>query len=95
MVNEPFLITWDNTFYKARQKILESFPKKNYWYIYTPAKLADRISLQNFQLNPTSINNNIVSLTESNFNIGSKTSFIDLLSSIFTKEDFVRCRNST
>jgi hypothetical protein len=87
MPDEPFLITWDNSFYGARKKVLERFSKRGYWYIYTPSKFADRISLQNFQLNPTSINNNIVSLTESSFNTSSKTSFIDLLSGIFTKED--------
>lgn len=87
MVNEPFLITWDNTFYQARKRVLERYTARGYWYIYTPAKFADRISLQNFQLNPTSINNNIVSITESSFNTASKTSFIDLLSSIFTKDD--------
>lgn len=87
MPDEPFLITWDYSFYAARKRVLERFSNRGYWYIYTPSKFADRISLQNFQLNPTSINNNIVSLTESSFNTSSKTSFIDLLSGIFTKED--------
>ena len=86
-VNEPFLITWDKSFYAARKRILEKYPYRGYWYIYTPAKYADRLSLQNFQLNPTSINNNIVSLTESNFNNSSKTSFIDIMSSLFKAED--------
>ncbi|MDP1814623.1 MAG: hypothetical protein Q8K92_09275 [Leadbetterella sp.] len=87
IVNEPFLITWDKSFYAARKRILEKYSHRNYWYIYTPAKYADRLSLQNFQLNPTAISNNIVSLTESSFNNASKTSFIDIMSSLFKSED--------
>lgn len=86
-INEPFLITWDKSFYPARKRILERYLHRGYWYIYTPSKYANRLSLQNFQLNPSSINNNIVSLTESNFNNSSKTSFIDIMSSLFNVDD--------
>ena len=85
--NEPFLITWDNTFYEARKRVLDKYPTKSYWYIYTPSKFSDRISLQNFQLNPVAINNTIVSITESVFNTISNTKFIDLMSTLFNKED--------
>ncbi|MEI9912800.1 MAG: hypothetical protein WDO71_26030 [Bacteroidota bacterium] len=88
MINEPFLISWDKSFFNARKKILSKYPNRTYWYIYTPARFADRVSLQNFQLNPTAINNNIVSLTESNFNVSSSTSFVDLMSSIFDSEAY-------
>jgi hypothetical protein len=85
--SEPFLITWDNTFYEARKRVLQKFPEMGYWYIYTPSKFSDRISLQNFQLNPRAINNTIVSITESVFNTISTTKFIDLMSTLFNKED--------
>lgn len=92
ITNEPFLITWDKSFYNARKFVLKKYSSRSYWYIYTPSKFADRLSLQNFQLNPTAINNNIVSLTESNFNINSGTSFIDLMSSIFDSEDLTHVK---
>ncbi len=92
MINEPFLISWDKSFFNARKKILSKYPNRTYWYIYTPARFADRVSLQNFQLNPTAINNNIVSLTESNFNVSSSTSFVDLMSSIFDSEDIANVK---
>ncbi|MBS1587530.1 MAG: hypothetical protein JSS82_18500 [Bacteroidetes bacterium] len=87
-VNEAFLITWDNVFYSFRKRILEKFKNLCYWYIYSPSKYADKLSLMNFKLNPTAINQNIVSIAESSFNHYSKTiSFIDLMSSLFNKED--------
>lgn len=86
--NNPFLITWDNTFYPIRKQILSAFNRLSYWYIYTPSKLVDRLSIMNFKLNPASINYNIISITESNFNYNSKTiSFFDLMSTLFNKED--------
>lgn len=92
IMNEPFLITWDKTFFNARKMILKKYTNRTYWYIYTPAKFADRLSLQNFQLNPTAINNNIVSLTESSFNVSSTTTFVDLMSSIFNTQDLTNVK---
>ena len=86
---EPYLITWDSAFYSIRQK-LTSMPNNEYsfWYIYSPLKFVDRISVMNFNLNPDSINLNIVALTETNFNYSSKNaSFLDVISSFFNKDD--------
>ena len=89
LYQEPYLITWDSAFYSIRQK-LTNMPNNEYffWYIYSPLKFVDRISVMNFNLNPDSINLNIVALTESNFNYSSKNaSFLDVISSFFNKED--------
>jgi hypothetical protein len=60
----------------------------SFWYIYSPLKFVDRISVMNFNLNPDSINLNIVALTETNFNYSSKNaSFLDVISSFFNKDD--------
>ncbi len=88
--NEPVLITWDKTFYGARKYVVENLPSKGFWYIYSPSKYADRLSVQNFQLNPKAINNNLVSLTELNFNTSSKTTFIDMMSNLFNAEDLTK-----
>ena len=87
-INEAFLVTWDTLFYTIRKEILEKIKPYSYWYIYTPSKIADRISLQHFKLNPRAINQNIISITESNFNLSSTTTtFIDLMSTLFNKSD--------
>ena len=86
---EPYLISWDSAFYSIRHK-LTNMPNNEYsfWYIYSPLKFVDRISVMNFNLNPDSINLNIIALTESNFNYSSKNaSFLDVISSFFNKED--------
>jgi hypothetical protein len=43
-VNEPFLITWDSAFYEFR-KALKNYPGYSYWYIYSPLKFVDRLSV--------------------------------------------------
>lgn len=87
--NEPYLITWDSAFYSIRHKLTNMLNNEySFWYIYSPLKFVDRISVMNFNLNPDSINLNIIALTESNFNYSSKTtSFLDVISSFFNKED--------
>lgn len=87
-IEEPFLVTWDSAFYKFRKALLDKHKELSYWYIYSPLKVVDRFSVMNFQLNPQSINLNIVALTETNFNYSTKTSFfIDIISSFFNKGD--------
>lgn len=87
-IEEPFLVTWDSAFYKFRKALLRKYNEFSYWYIYSPLKVVDRFSVMNFQLNPQSINLNIVALTETNFNYSTKTSsFIDIISSFFNKGD--------
>jgi hypothetical protein len=87
-LNEPFLVTWDYAFYPFLKQLLERHKEFTYWYIYSPLKIVDRFSVMNFNLNPKSINQNIIALTESNFNYSTKTSsFLDVVSSFFNKSD--------
>ncbi|WP_162126085.1 hypothetical protein [Flavobacterium phycosphaerae] len=88
-IDEPYLVTWDTTFQSIRKTILsEPLNGASFWYIYSPMKLVDRLSVMNFNLKPESINSNIIALTETNFNLsGRKSSFIDVISSFFNKED--------
>lgn len=86
--NEPFLVTWDSAFYSFRKELLANHKELSYWYIYTPLKVVDRLSVMNFQLNPRSISLNIIALTESNFNYSSKNAtFLDVLSGFFSTKD--------
>lgn len=88
-IDEPYLVTWDTSFHAVRKKILgDPTYGASFWYIYSPMKLVDRLSVMNFTLNPESINFNIIALTETNFNYTSKSSsFLDVISSFFNKED--------
>lgn len=89
--SEPFLVTWDKLFYDVRKSIGNAKYQNyqfDYWYIYSPAKLADRLSIMNFKLNPKSIDHNIISLTETTFNTINKSgTFLDILSTFFDKKN--------
>lgn len=88
-IDEPFLVTWDSTFHMLRKSVL-SDPTfgASYWYIYSPTKLVDRLCMMNFNLNPKSINSNIIALTENNFNYSGRTSsFIDVVSTFFNTDN--------
>lgn len=87
-VNEPFLLTWDSAFYDFRKTLLGKHKKFTYWYIYSPLKFIDRLSVMNFKIAPSSITHNVVALAETNFNYSTKTnSFFDVISDFFNQED--------
>lgn len=94
--SDPFLVTWDKSFYEFRRALLNPKYQNHqfkYWFIYTPAKLADRLSLMNFKVNPKSIDYNIISLTESNFNLINKTgTFLDTLSTFFSTKNITQIK---
>ena len=91
--NEPFLITWDYSFQPFRKEMFKNSPKDfSYWYIYSPSKFIDRMSVMNFNLNPSSINLNIIAITENSFNISAKTPFIDVINSFFNNEDISKSK---
>jgi hypothetical protein len=83
---EPFLITWDTSFFEVRK----SFRKfgLNYWYLYPPLKFANTISVINLKIDSKVINYNIISLVEENFNLSNESiSFIDLISELFNDKN--------
>ncbi|WP_437395053.1 hypothetical protein [Flagellimonas lutimaris] len=88
VLNEPFLITWDSAFYNFRKTLLKKYRQLSYWYIYSPLKFIDRLSVMNFKLSSDSITHNIVALAETNFNYSTKTnSFFDVISTFFNKKE--------
>ena len=79
--NEPYLITWDFSLYKYRHHILGKNTNSLFWYIYTPLKFANRLSVMNFKPDSTAITYDLINVAEYNYNISStKRSFIDTLS---------------
>lgn len=87
-LNEPFLITWDSAFYSFRKALSRKYKKLSFWYIYSPLKFVDRLSILNFKISPKSVTSNVIALAETNFNYSNKTnSFFDVISTLFNKED--------
>ena len=85
---EPFLITWDQTFYKFRKDMNKRFSELGDWYIYTPLKFANTLSVLNFKIDANAINYNIVSIVEDRFNLSNDNiSFMDLLNSFYSDKD--------
>lgn len=88
LLDEPFFITWDSTFYTFRKKFLNKFKGRSYFYIYTPMKFANRLSVMNLKINTACINYDIISWAENNFKYSNESiSFIDTLSSFFRSDD--------
>ncbi|MDD4157733.1 MAG: hypothetical protein PHY08_14310 [Candidatus Cloacimonetes bacterium] len=86
LFDEPFLITWDSSFYQMRKLFTKKYRDFSYWYIYTPMKFANRLSVMRLKLDTSAMNYNIISLAETNFNLSNESlSFVDTLSAFFNK----------
>lgn len=80
---EPYFITWDTSFYEAR-KNFRKFKELSYWYLMSPMKFSDTISVIDMKINSEALNYNIISMVEDNFNLSNDSiSFLDLLNSFF------------
>jgi hypothetical protein len=78
---EPYFITWDTSFFEARKRLMK-FNELSFWYLMSPLKFANTISVIDFKINSEALNYNILSMIEDNFNLSSQTiSFLDLLNS--------------
>lgn len=79
----PYLVTWDSSAYPAREDIFKDYSRGKF-YLYTPYKLANRLSLSSFKLNAQKLSREIISLINPSFETSSGSiSFIDMISSIF------------
>ena len=66
----------------------EHFSELGEWYIYTPLKFANTLSVLNFKIDAKAINYNIVSIAEDRFNLSNDSiSFMDLLNSFYLDKD--------
>lgn len=81
---EPYLATWDTTFYDFRKRLLKlSTSSYSFFYIYNPSRLINKISLENFRLNSEIITNDIFAYADANYNISSKVrTLIDMIAPI-------------
>lgn len=81
LADEPFFITCDSALYSYRQSYIGRYPKRLYWYIYTPLKFANRLSVMNFKPDSSALTLDLINVAEANFNssTSNKKSFIDIL----------------
>ncbi len=84
---EPYVISWDYQFYNLRNVLRDNTKDYNPWFVYTPQKFIEKIQLGSFKIKPESINETILSIVESDFNSGSNRNFLDVISTIFNKEN--------
>ena len=85
--NTPYLITTDTSFVGIRNKMVDKFKDLSYWYVYTPQKISETLSLIEFKVEPDMIDDNIISLAESNFNTSNDSiSFIDILNTFIDEK---------
>ena len=88
LLDEPFFITWDSTIDTFRKEFLHKLKGRSYFYIYTPMKFANRLSVMNLKINASCINYDIISLAENNFKYSNDSiSFMDTLSAFFKRGD--------
>ena len=78
-----YLITWDKSFYKVR-KSFAKFKELNEWYIYSPQKFANTLSVVNFKVDVTTLNNSVLSIMNDINSGNEQPSVIDLLNSLFS-----------
>ena len=85
----PYIVTHDSLFMSVRDRFAEKFQDTlAFWNVSSPQKISEMLSLMDFKVDPQLIDENIISLTESNFNTSNDTiSFIDLLNTIVDQKD--------
>lgn len=91
----PYLVTWDSSSYPARQLLFKDFSHGRF-FLYTPYKLANRLSLLSFRLNAQNLSREIISLINPSFETSSGSiSFIDMISSLFPNRDIPEGKMAT
>ncbi len=91
VTDAPFLVTWDNTFAKCLEKYSEKRELsriKGNWYVYSPSMMADRLSLATLELDPESVNYDVIRHAEGFYYNGQ--SFLDLLVKLVNPENNTR-----
>jgi hypothetical protein len=69
---DPTLLTWDGVFADFRKKYFQLHPKKPYWHLFRPSKFLDHNSLLSFKINSEAISNDLMSITQDEFDLKNK-----------------------
>lgn len=86
---EPYLATWDESFFALRATMLAD-PKYHYTYFYVqnPSKLANKFAIESFNIDVSCISNDIFMYAEKEYQITTKVrNLIDLISQVLKSRD--------
>lgn len=87
-----YFSTWDITLYQLRDKLMEKNDKK-YFPIYNPAKLSNKIALENFNIDSSAITNDIFVYADKTFGISNKVkSLLEIIAPIFGNKNIKKCK---
>lgn len=84
-----YLITWDTTIHLLRDKVLseDEHLKYSYCFICNPAKLSNRIALENFNIDGSALTNDIFAYADKRYDISNRVKSLLELIAPFLKGD--------
>lgn len=92
-----YLVTWDKTLYKLRDKLIDKFHSKypyEYFYIVQPSKLVNKLSLANFKINNTQLDSSVLAYADKYFSTSSKIKgLLDYIAPLFNSNSEVEKSN--
>ena len=87
--SDCYLTTWDTTIYLLRDKILYDYDCRTYSYfnICNPARLSNKIALENFNIDESALTNDIFAYADKRYDISNRVkSLLELLAPFFKKD---------
>lgn len=92
-----YLVTWDKTLYKLRDKLIAKFHSKypyEYFYIVQPSKLVNKLSLANFKINNSQLDSSVLAYADKYFSTSSKIKgLLDYIAPLFNSNSEVEKSN--
>jgi len=90
---DPIFCTWDLSLMRVRKAYFEKFPGCTKWYMFTPTRLMDHISMMNFQIKPGTVSNEILTILDQDFSFQQMThTLLDSVAVIINTENVVGLR---
>lgn len=85
--SDCYLTTWDTTLITLRDKIRQEEPKYKYFNIQNPAKLSNKIALENFNIDNSALTNDIFAYADKKYDISNKVkSLLELIAPILAEK---------
>lgn len=90
---DPIFCTWDISLMKVRKVYFEKYPGCTKWYMFTPTRLMDHISMMNFQIKPGTVSNEVLTILDQDFSFQQMThTLLDSMATIINAENVVGLR---
>lgn len=85
---DNYIATWDTTIHLLRNAVLETFEdvRFQYFYIYNPARLSNKIALENFNINESALTNDIFVYADKKYDISNRVKSLLELITPFLKD---------